>query len=87
MKQPKGSLCSCVQLTKQLIKSPYGRFGRIYCLFSMIEAQFPCKALFDVHIFVSDKRQMCSLLYPAYHVHHICRMDAEEDVQDLRQLF
>ena len=42
----------------------------------MTEAQFPLKALFYVHIFVSGGRQL----------HHVCRVDAEEDVQDFRQL-
>ena len=29
---------------------------------------------------------MCSLLYPVRQLHHVCRVDAEEDVQDFRQL-
>lgn len=52
----------------------------------MTEAQFPLKALFYVHIFVSGGRQLCSLLYPVCQLHHVCRVDAEEDVQDFRQL-
>ena len=31
-------------------------------------------------------RQLCSLLYPVRQLHHVCRVDAEEDVQDFRQL-
>ena len=34
------------------------------------------KAHFYVHVFVSGGRQL----------HHVCRVDAEEDVQDFRQL-
>ena len=63
-----------------------GRFGRILCLFSMTEAEFPLKALFYVHIFVSVGCQLCYLLYPVCQLHHVCRVDAEEDVQDFRQL-
>ena len=44
------------------------------------------KALFYVHIFVSGNHQLCSLLYPVRQLHHVCRVDAEEDVQDFRQL-
>ena len=44
------------------------------------------KALFHVHVFVSGGRQLCSLLYPFCQLHHVCRVDAEEDVQDFRQL-
>ena len=44
------------------------------------------KALFYVHIFVSGGRQLCSLLYPVCQLHHVCCVDAEEDVQDFRQL-
>ena len=44
------------------------------------------KALFYVHVFVSGNNQMCSLLYSAFQLHHVCRMNAEEDVQDFRQL-
>lgn len=44
------------------------------------------KALFHVHIFVSGGRQLCSLLYPVCQLHHVRRVDAEEDVQDFRQL-
>ena len=29
---------------------------------------------------------MCSLLYPVCQLHHVCCVDAEEDVQDFRQL-
>ena len=29
---------------------------------------------------------MCSLRYPVCQPHHVCRVDAEEDVQDFRQL-
>ena len=36
--------------------------------------------------FVSGSRQLCSLLYPVHHLQHVCRVDAEEDVQDFRQL-
>ena len=46
----------------------------------------PVKALFYVHIFVSGGRQLCSLLYPVCQLHHVCCVDAEEDVQDFRQL-
>ena len=44
------------------------------------------KALFYVHVLVSGGRQLCSLLYPVCQLHHVCRVDAEEDVQDFRQL-
>ncbi|MDD6472172.1 MAG: hypothetical protein PUF62_03950 [Bacteroidales bacterium] len=43
------------------------------------------KALFYVHVFVSVNHQQCSLLYPVYQLHHVCRMYAEEDVRDFRQ--
>ena len=29
---------------------------------------------------------MCSLFYPVCQLHHVCSVDAEEDVQDFRQL-
>ena len=44
------------------------------------------KALFYVYNFVSGGRQLCSLLYPVCQLHHVCCVDAEEDVQDFRQL-
>ena len=44
------------------------------------------KALFHVHVFVSGGRQLCSLFYSVRQLHHVCRVDAEEDVQDFRQL-
>ena len=44
------------------------------------------KAHFYVQIFVSGGRQLCSLLYPVRQLHHVCRVDAEESVQDFRQL-
>ena len=44
------------------------------------------KAHFYVHVFVSGKRQMCSLLYSVRKLHHVCRVNAEEDVRDFRQL-
>ena len=44
------------------------------------------KALFYVHVFVSGGRQVCSLFYSVRLLHHVCRVDAEEDVQDYRQL-
>ena len=44
------------------------------------------KALFYVHVFVSGKRHLYSLLYPVRQLHHVCRVNAEEDVQYLRQL-
>lgn len=31
-------------------------------------------------------RQLCSLLYPVCQLHHVCCVDAEEDVQDFRQI-
>ena len=46
----------------------------------------PVKALLYVHFFVSGGCQLCSLLYPVCQLHHICCVDAEEDVQDFRQL-
>ena len=39
-----------------------------------------------MYIFVSGDRQLCSLRYPVCQPHHVCRVDAEEDVQDFRQL-
>ena len=36
--------------------------------------------------FVSGGRQLCSLLYPVLQLHHVCSVDAKEDVQDFRQL-
>ena len=44
------------------------------------------KAHFHVHFFASGGRQLCSLLYPVCQLHHVCRVDAEEDVHDFRQL-
>ena len=42
------------------------------------------KARIHAHVFVSGCRQLCSLLYPVRQLHHVCRVDAEEDVQDFR---
>ncbi|MDD6975257.1 MAG: hypothetical protein PUI52_00635, partial [Bacteroidales bacterium] len=39
-----------------------------------------------MHIFVSGNHLMYSLLYPVCQLHHVCRVDAEEDVKDFRQL-
>ncbi|MDD7127281.1 MAG: hypothetical protein PUH91_00465 [Prevotella sp.] len=39
-----------------------------------------------MHVFVSGGCQLCSLLYPVRQLQHICRVYAEEDVQDFRQL-
>ncbi|MDY4562826.1 MAG: hypothetical protein SPD85_04375 [Candidatus Cryptobacteroides sp.] len=39
-----------------------------------------------MHVFVSRGRQLCSMLNPVRLLHHVCRVDAEEDVQDFRQL-
>ena len=39
-----------------------------------------------MHIFVSGNHQLCSLLYPVRQLHHVCRVNAEEDIQDFRQL-
>ena len=36
--------------------------------------------------FVSGGRQLCSLLYPVRQLHLVCRMNAEEDERDFRQL-
>ena len=44
------------------------------------------KALFYVHMFVSGNHQMYSLLYSVLQLHHVCRVNAEEDVQDFRLL-
>ena len=44
------------------------------------------KILFFVHVFVSGGRQLCSLFYPVRQLHYVCRVDAEEDVQDFLQL-
>ena len=52
----------------------------------MTGAYFPWEALFHVHVFVSEGRKLCSLLYPVRQLQHVCRVDAEEDVQDFRQL-
>ena len=47
---------------------------------------FPVKARFHVHVFDSEVRQLCSMLYPVCQLHHICCVDAEEDVEDFRLL-
>ena len=52
----------------------------------MAERSSALKALLYVHIFVSGNHQMCSLLYSVCQLHHVCRVDAEEDVQDFRLL-
>ena len=44
------------------------------------------KALFYMHVFASGSRQLYSLLYPVRQLHHVCRVNAEEDVQDFSQL-
>ena len=44
------------------------------------------KALFYMHIFASDKHQLCSLLYHVRQLHHVCRVYAEIDIQDFRLL-
>ena len=51
----------------------------------MTATQFPWEALFYVHVFVSRGRQLCSLFYPVRQLHHVCHVDAEEDVRNLRQ--
>jgi len=33
-----------------------------------------------VHVFISSSRQLHPLLYPVRQLHHVCRVDAEEDV-------
>lgn len=43
-------------------------------------------ALFYVHVFVSLGHQLYSLFYLVRQLHHVCRVEAEEDVQDFRQL-
>ena len=63
-----------------------GRFGRIVYLFSMTEAQFHWEALFYVHVFVSQGRQLCSLLYPVRQLHHVCSVDADDD-QDYKKFW
>ena len=44
------------------------------------------KAHSYVHVFVSVNRQLCSLLYSVRQLHNVCRVNAEEDIQDFRQL-
>ncbi len=61
-----------------------GHFGRIFCPFSITEAQFPRESTFLCAYFISGKRLLCSLLYPVRQLHHVCRVDADEDVQDFR---
>ena len=86
-KLPTGPIRFCFQSVK---------FPFLY-LFPVISAGFfvhtlwqrrssPVKAHSYVHLFVSGNHQLCSLLYPVCQLHHVCRVDAEEDVQDFRQL-
>ena len=87
-KQPTGPIRFCFQSVK---------FPFLY-LFPVISAGFfvhtlwqrrssPVKAHSYVHLFVSGNHQLCSLLYAVRQLHHVCRVDAEEDVQDFGQLF
>ena len=86
-KQPTDPIHFCARVTK---------FKFLY-LIPVISAGFfvhslwqirssPLKALLYVHIFVSGGRQLCSLLYPVRQLHLVCRMNAEEDERDFRQL-
>lgn len=63
-----------------------GRFGRILCLFFMAWIQFPHKSFALTASFTSGSRQTRPLFYPVRQLDHVCRVDAEEDIQDFRPL-
>ena len=61
-----------------------GRFSRIFCLFFMTRIQFPRKRSTLAEVSVSGSRQTRPLFYPVRQLDHVCRVDAEEDIQDFR---
>ena len=68
-----------------VIISDSGRAG--YFVYSQLHrSSSPGTALFYMHVLVSVNRQLCSLFYSVRQLHHVCRVNAEEDVQDFRQL-
>ena len=86
-KQPTDSIHFCVRVIKFtfLFLIPVGSTGFfVHSLWQRHSS--PVKAHFYVQIFVSWGRQLCSLFYAVRQLHHVCRVYAEEDVQDFRQL-
>lgn len=70
------SISASGSLIKDLI-SHSGRFGQILVYSRSRRRSSPVKVLFDVHVSVSGGRQLCSLLYPVYQLHHVYRVNAE----------
>lgn len=71
----------CIRLIKVtfLYFSPVISAG-FFFYFIRQKRSFPAEAQFYVHILVLGSRRLYFLLYPARQLHHVCRMDAEEDV-------
>ena len=86
-KHPTSPIRFCFQSTKFIFLYLIPIISAGLFVHSLLQRRSPpVKAHSDVHVFVSGKRQLCSLLYPVRQLHHVCRVDAEEDVQDFRQL-
>ena len=77
----------CVRLIKIsiLYLFPVVSAGFFVC-FSWRGYSFPTRAPHWLQVFVSGSRQTRSLFHPISQLHHLGRMDAEEDVQDFRPL-
>ena len=86
-KQPTGPIRFCFRLIKSTFfyLIPFVSAG-LFVDSLWQRHSSPVKARIHAHVFVSGCRQLCSLLYPVRQLHHVCRVDAEEDVQDFRQL-
>ena len=54
--------------------------------FSWRGYSFPTRAPHWLQVSVSGSRQTRPLFYPVRQLHHVCRVDAEEDVKDFRPL-
>ena len=84
-KQPAGPIRFCFQSIKYTFLYPIPVVSAGYFVHSQWQRHSsPVKALFRVHVFVSGGRQLSSLFYPVRQLHRVCRVYAEEDVQDFR---
>ena len=77
----------CVRLIKisVLYLYPVVSSGFFVC-FSWRGYSSPTRAPHWPQVSVSGSRQTRPLFYPVRRLHHVCRVDAEEDVQDFRPL-
>ena len=77
----------CIRLLKisVLYLFPVVSAGFFVC-FSWRGIQFPHKSTALTANFSVSSRQTCPLFYPIRQLNHVCRVDAEEDVQDFRPL-